>query len=697
MSEASLGVRLASHPSARDPEPRRISTARIYAPLLRLMFRLPQAPPPRFSNATLFAHGVRYSAVHYSTSKMKTPTQPRSNGSFSFGRRRLVVTLLVLTTVAFQPATAHARDYYFSSSGNDGNDGSMDHPMLSVGQASVLLNETDSINRVFFKRGEEWYDSRGDQVFVIDHVSGTSLAPTGRREIGAWGPGTTPPLISSLNRVSNSGWTRLGTTYTWYKEVIGYRDAWRLYVNGVPKFDVRLSVKENATVKPDEKSVDQSYEWFIKPSGTSPDRAIVYVNTGSATPPQNVHVHPVGSPSILRIEDADNIWVEGVDFRGGSLRDVVHVEAPCEHVVFYRNVVRQCNESGIYVGNLGDNTAHYVYDIRIVGNLVDKVWTRDENRTVRHLSGDGIYLAHAVDTGRVAGNVVSNFGHVGITLTAYRLGFRGVHRITVEDNDISGGNSGYMHGFDVTGWRGGTTNNIVRRNFVHDYTATCHAQGNTNKFYSNIFARVRTSTLSQHQQPPQPYGLDMESFYNENLGVELVAFDNIVANNTFYDIDGPAITLAEEPGVINQVGANRFYNNLFVNCGQKMANPVAMRINPTVRGTITVQNNGFWKGSTNAPVAQYKGTYYTAEGLASSSALGAVGTNNRQVDPRFIRLEPRIDADFQLSSATPSLISAGGLEIDGGMGSGFSDHFGNQWRDDNGQRPSIGALQYNPQ
>lgn len=622
---------------------------------------------------------------------------------FAASRHRLLARSVLIATLVLQAATAHATDYYFSwATGNDAWPGSIGQPKKTVKEANRLLRLPGTIHRVLFHRGETWYDSSVDHVLNLENRSGTSLdAISTRLEINAYGdPSLADPVISSLNRLTDSLWERVPNTTTWWKTV-SYPDAWRLYVGGVSKLNVKDAVNPLSppSPPPDEGDVDQPHEWFIKPDG---EGGIVYVNTGSTVNgPQGVEVHPKDQGPVLFMRNTNHAFVQNIDFRGGSQYNVVHIEAPSGHLIFDSNTIKQANASGILVANnLGTDPDDYVDNIQITNNTIDKTWTTQENYQYRYLSGEGIFILHAVDTGLIRGNFVTNFGHVGVTLTAFRPGFRGVRNIRVEDNIIDGGSSGYMHGFDVSGGMtngiGWCTNNVICRNYIRNYTATCHALGNGNKFYSNIFSGYRRTTMSNHTDY-QPYALDIETFYSTKYNQWTVGRDNIVANNTFYDIAGYAISIGEAQS--HQTGGNnpytttnnKIYNNIMMRCDtHSTGTDLCMIVKPGVQGTNPIRNNVFWNPTNSNPPT------------ALSVSYNNVSYNATQLDAAFAHCDgnlqdaPVFDAFFGLTPAAPLAIRAGGLDIDSIMGANFIDFDGNQWLDDGGQSPSIGAVQYYP-
>lgn len=591
------------------------------------------------------------------------------------GLMRRAVASLSLFAFMFQPTTAVAATYYFSTSGNDANTGEAPSvPKQSLEAASALALAG---NTLLFKRDDKWYSHTSS--FDLQGKAGTAEAPI---LVDAYGDGE-KPVVASLQLLSDDGWMNVPGTTTWSQEVSGFSDAWRLYVDGRSKYMVNKT-------KPaaDETAVDQPHEWYIKPA-VAGQSGTVFVSTGSATiGPRNVEVHPVGSASTMLMKNTHHLSVRNIDFRGGSQYHVIHVEAPSSHLVFDHNIIRQANGSGLLVGNTASSVSEYVSHVTITNNLVDKVWTVPENDPAgRALSGDGIFIIHAVDTGLIKGNVVRNWGHVGITLSSFRFGFHGVHNFIMEENKVTSGASGYMHAIDVSGFENHTTNNIIRRNVFHDYNATIHAQGNSNKFYSNIFVGVTLTT--QPRQSQQPWGIDLIPWRYTD-GNWMAAHDNYIVNNTFVDVRGYPIVIGENAATTSAVGNNVVANNIIYSYGLSFTGEVGLNVWPEVRGEIPVRNNNFWDFSPTAPVVRYRNLdtaqNYTAAQL--NEAFPQWCGNNTQLDPKFADVPNR---DFRLTPASPEAVRSGGLDLSTVMGEGFTDFAGNPWHP---ATPSMGAFQF---
>ncbi|TYP79418.1 right-handed parallel beta-helix repeat-containing protein [Paenibacillus methanolicus] len=615
--------------------------------------------------------------------------------SMSFKSTSLALLLLVFalgTIVVPQPkvASATGTTYYFSTSGDDANNGtSPSTPKQSISAANTLLSAGHS---VLFKRGDAWYrnsvNGAGTKIggtLQIIGASGTSAAPI---VVGAYGIGA-KPMISLTYLLSKTGWISDGTNrYKHAIPAIGIGTL-RLFEDGVSKFKVNTN-DTNAN----ETDVDQPYEWYA-------NNGFVYVGSTTGAPQ---HVELIGNDIPVLVRNANYVTIQNLDIKGG----VVDVEAPSSHITIDNNTIRQTFQSGIRAYNrealnnpnpTPQQWAQYVSDLTITNNVIDKVWTQEENHTNPDITygGEGIFLLDAVEGGLIRGNTILNFGHGGISLeTSLWLGTNrthGVHHVLVELNDVSSGNSDYMHGFGVIGLPGKTTNNTIRRNYFHDFQATSHVGGRDNYIYSNIFVGVTETP----RQTKQPFAMDVAPWpvrekgttAAQNITVDLESQNLFIVNNTILDTDGYAIEVRDYNKTKGNVTNIQIANNLMGQYADDSSYlPVGLNVSSEVTGMLTVNNNAFWDSSTT--VARYKtltnAAINTLNACETTYSLDTCN-NNATGDPLFVNYANR---DFHLSANSPFKASGSNAYL-AALGSGFVDYYGNPW---DPTSPSIGAIQY---
>lgn len=583
------------------------------------------------------------------------------------------ISLILVIALFLAPIHLQATTYYFSTKGNDSNKGtSISTPKKSLNAALELAVAG---NKLLFKRGDAWYIPFS--TFNLRNKSGT---PKKHIIIDAYGTGE-KPIIAVLSLLNNNEWKNISGTTTWKHEVYGYSKALRLFADGASKYRVNTSEKTL-----NETDVNQPYEWFIK-EGVIDKNGIVYFNTGSShVAPKNVEVLPVAAQSVVMMQNSNYITLKNIDFRGGSSSNIIHIEAPSSNITFDGCNIQRGAGSGLQAENSGNGDLKpYVTNLNVLNCLIDKVWSEQENDPNIMLSGDGIFLRHAVEGGLIQGNRILNWGHSGISMTSYVLGVHGVHNVIVEMNDVSGGASAYSHAIDMNGFEGLTTHNIIRRNYFHDYTVTGHILGSYNQIYSNIFAGVTVTKMPQHSH--QGWGVDWAVWPFQGNGPWIEAHHNYLVNNTFADTEECAIMIQDSNSNPNAVRNNVIANNIMYNFGA-----MAIEVYSGATGTVYVQNNNFWHRNATNPVARFKNS--DLKGVYNSAELNLIlpqyFSGNTQLKPEFTDPTQR---NFTLTQASPSAIKSGGTTKYAQLfGEGFVDYFGKKW-DPN--TPSMGAIQYN--
>jgi len=556
------------------------------------------------------------------------------------GPRGPFVLGLVLSLAALlRPGNVQATTYYFANAGSDTNPGTdSNFPLQSLDAASIRALPG---NTLLFNRGDFWYNTA--ESFDLQSVSGTA---TNRIVIDAYGLGTKPlPIIGSMYKLSNMAGPEGGQWAldhgTVWKVGVPFSHALRLFVGTTSRYMVnRVDPTKN-------ESNVTSTTWFLKPLEPGSSGAL-YVDSGSTSvPPQNCEMIPMGAVTTMKMKYSNHVTIRNIDFRGGSAANVILIDAPCSDIIIEYCTIQKANGGGIIVNNTGSVTTDVNADITVRHNTLDKVWSTAENGGSEtpaypfNLRGDGVFFLHAVDGGLIQDNVITNWGHTGVTVTAFRPGFYGAHDVIVETNRVSAGASAYMHGFDMSGLEGLTTRNTIRRNWFHDYTSTCHVLGNNNFIYSNIFSRV-TKTVLNAGGSVQPYGMDMISFVgykgsnaDTSTWLYMVSHDNLVAQNTFESVEQYPILLDNGSGPTSVVYNNQIYNNLFVDYGNPSAQQVGILIGSNVTGSTFMRYNDFWDSGAVDPntagVVRVSTTTYTASAL--NLAFPTTCTGNSQVNP----------------------------------------------------------------
>ncbi|MBL7698109.1 MAG: hypothetical protein JNK79_08120 [Chitinophagaceae bacterium] len=615
------------------------------------------------------------------------------NRLWSSGIKRYFFTCTILFSVPF---FSSATTYYFAANGNDSNNGlSPSSPKKTIDEANSLML---SGNTILFRRGDTWY-------MPMD-----SLELGGKTNItlGAYGTGARPVLAGTALLTS---WTYTGSNNIWKCVLSPYAWTHRVFVSGISKISLEYREGKNNVLS----DLTSGSEYFLENKGTS--SAALYIKTlSSTTPPAFVTIVPGKvsdfSTEMAIISRSSNITIRGIEFRGGGSGHVMMVLAPAENITFDSCTIGRASLNGLVVTAPGGSSS-VVKNIKVTNCIIDKGWTTVENEikstvpisTV--LNGDGLALWNGVDSGLIKGNLVTNWGHTGITMMTQEITTSanfGVQKVIVEQNESYAGNSAYMHAFGMIGHEGKVKNNIIKRNYFHDYSSGCTIGGNRNFVFSNIFANVTAST--EPQSSKSPWGVNMETWeVPAGSGRSFVCKDNYISNNTFSNTATYAFFFSQNYKVgadTNYISFNKIYNNIMFDFGtdtvSNLETPkrsVAMFIVSNVaQGKTYIRNNNFWASyDTTATklVAVYENHFYTASALNGCAPCNpANSTNNVQLNPRFTGF-------FELSPLSSSTLRSGGnnykamIIAQGLPAAEFVDYNGVLWPDNN---PSIGAVQY---
>lgn len=601
--------------------------------------------------------------------------------------RGLHVLFLFCLIVLCFPAIAAT--YYFSTSGSDANSGlSSSKPKQSIAAANALMH---SGNIILFKRGDTWYIPR--KGIVMDNRSNFT--------IDAYGTGNRP-IIAGM-ALLNGKWT-YEKNYVWSYST-GYGEALRVFVNNVSKISLEHKLGNN-NVLSDLNTTDEYY--FNRSTGK------LYIrHTSSTSAPVNVQIVPGWpAPPIVSMLNTTKVTIRNIDFRGGGNVSVIRIYAPSSNILIDNCMITRAAAIGIFAVNTKRNL-NVVENLVIQNCIVDKTWTVAENnvKSTVTLQGDGIAFMHGVKKSVVKNCKILNWGHNGISVLAdeYVSGIYGVKYNKFEGNDISAGNSAYMHAIGVNGYKGLAMYNIFKRNYLHGFNSANTIGGSNNFVFSNIFANSTVSPLIQHSQAPHAINLATWTYKDRNgVSAAFEAKNNWICNNTFYNTATYAILVdrADRNGDVNTLVDNKIYNNIVMNFGLDTAfkwekentSPplrLGLRILPNVTpGRQYIRNNNFWvkwDPSTTRRVAMYKINYYNATQLTNCKDCG---TNRVSANTQ---LDPKLGSFYNLTSSSSVTLRTGGYSyksaiIAAGLPSAeFVDYYGKPFPNPGS---SVGAIQY---
>jgi hypothetical protein len=406
-----------------------------------------------------------------------------------------------------------------------------------------------------------------------------------------------------------------------------------------------------------------------------------------------------------------NVTIRNIEFWGGGNLSVIRIYAPSSNILIEKCIIARANAMGIFAINNQQNM-NVVENLVIRDCILDKSWTAAENNLKPEviLDGDGVAFMHGVKSSAVRNCKITNWGHDGISVIAseFTTGIYGVKYNIIEGNDISAGNSGYMHAFGVMGFKDLAMYNVFKRNYCHGFTTANTVGGNTNFVFGNIFANVKVTTLMQHSRVPHAINVATWTIKDKNgISGSMECKNNWIVNNTIFNTDTYSVRIdrSNTDGDVTTLTDNKIYNNLMLNYGldttyalpPQNTNPAVrtgLRVLVNVTGTTFFRNNNFWTDCDTTgtrPVAYYKRSFYDAAQLNNCIECGTGNvTGNTQ-------LAPKLGTFYNLTAnSSPLLRSGGHLYAADILGAGlpageFVDYYGKPW---SSSSISVGAIQY---
>lgn len=600
-----------------------------------------------------------------------------------------VFDILILVSFIVFSNPAAAITYYFSTSGSDANTGlSSSSPKKSIAAANELMGGG---NTILFKRGDIWYIPQA--TIKLDTRSNCT--------IDAYGNGKRP-VIAGMALIDDT-WTYEGNNI--WSNPTGYNDALRVFVNNVS----RISLHDKANNNPVLTDLNTTDEYLF--DGATGKLYIQH--TSAKTPPKNVAMLPAWpAPPLVSMLNTTNVTLRNIEFWGGGNVSTLRIYAPSSNILIDKCIITRSNLIGIFAVNIQQNM-DVVENLVIQDCIIDKAWTLAENNLKPEviLDGDGVAFAQGVKGSVVRNCKITNWGHDGVSVVAtqYTTGIYGVKYNKIEGNDISAGNSAYMHAFGVLGFKDLAMYNIFKRNYCHGFTTCNNIGGNTNFVFSNIFADVKVSTLLQHTQAPHAMNVATWTIKDKNGNAgTLESKNNWIVNNTIRNTDTYSFRLdrSDEEGDLTTLMDNQIHNNLLLNFGldttyadnPPLTNPplrLGLRIlNGVSSGAIFFRNNNFWvqwDTTSTRPVALYKKSFYNAAQLTNCLECGPGNvTGNTQ-------LNPHLGNFYNLTSTSSALLKSGGYSYTSGIADSglplaeFVDYYGKPWPNTG---ISVGAIQY---
>lgn len=553
-------------------------------------------------------------------------------------------------TVVVRATGETLRDtYYFSTSGDDGNDGLTEAtPKKSVELIPGLLKSGANVR---LKRGDIWY--LPEFSLNVDGVKGAS--ENDRITLGAYGDESDPkPILGFMYQKTASEWKNEGNNV--YSADVSKLTA--VDANGVSRVFVDGTVYSLSTLiwgyrNSDElTAIDDPANLEAEEFCVSGNR--VYIKTKGQSF-QNVELVPWGTSYGHRLTgtDVSYLTIENLDLRGGStIWAFAWFGAPSRGLLientdflYVSRYILQLSMTGV--------TAESHVNPTVRGCTFDGMLSEKEGADYRTVHAvQSIEMREAIDGALIEKNVLRNVGHAAVELSMPGSNTRpemssvvsGVKNCIVQNNLIEGANSGYARAFTITGHTNTgaehdlVRDNIFRWNECYGMTTSAHLLGENNAVYGNIFA---FSNLRYDGWNGQPYAIDTVMWDISNG--KHVSKGNVVLNNTFYgDVAGIALS-----GKGENLTDNLYANNLFAN--HLNTNAVYMGgigvLWENTEGTLHILNNGFYTGwSDNKTAIGWNEKGYTAE---QANRYVPNAKDNLDAQPGFRDVDESVRAKYE--------------------------------------------------
>lgn len=446
--------------------------------------------------------------------------------------------------------------------------------------------------------------------------------------------------------------------------VIYSSNAWTIAYAHDP---IRLWIDGTEYLRATTNAVDATKRWYYDSAGS---KIYLYSTSNPATNYSSitVAVPTSGENYTVDLEGKDYITLDSLDLRGGDSSVKLNASS------YFTLTNSKIGMNGNYgLKTYAGTTASCDY-----GNIHDNVFDAGYSFTYAGIEApgphDAILLQRGAKHWTIYNNTIYNWGHSGFNI------YQAVTQNTIDDilfysNDVSGANVSYMRGFVVQSMPASLTNVSIYKNYFHDLKVRNQLNCSNVSVYNNLFTRVRETAAKATEEAQ---GIRIES-YDED-GVHYNATNNLIYNNTFYDIDSLCLefTTADSD---NSTG-NIVKNNIFAQCGQSSASYAnqAMRVqNETHVNTNTISNNIFYV-SGGSTVMNYRGTAYTVANWQGALSQSDVAANNLQLDPTITSA-----TDFRLNPKSPAIGAGANVSLS-------TDIAGRAFRG----IPSMGAYEYIP-
>jgi len=597
--------------------------------------------------------------------------------------------ILALTILITLPALAQTTYYVSSSEGNDNNSGKSENsPIKTIEKVNSL--ELKPGDKVLFKRGDVWDESRGI-IIKTGGIAGNEIV------FGNYGTGSKPviKLFSEIPGWKNAdNWEKTGNNI-WRIKVEKYHKKpgiYRIWLDNV-QYKRAESIEKywlteannGLSLKPQPRytfGIDEEYRFFQTGDFLyvyAPENPANYYNSMITNLARN-------SRRVIYLKDADYVTITGLNLQGGHR--TVRAEncdnlkiTDCEigYSTFHGIGIRGGYDAGLISENIE------ISNCRLNGHWDDlyggayDYYSMPYTITASFLTVNiAIGLENGVQNAKVFNNLVRDYH-----FAAFRIHGTPTHpskNNEVYDNFCYFDNVVTARLLHVVGYKnpdgklGYCSNNKVYRNYARNTRLTNEVGGDHNYIFFNIFDR----TVDRN---PRVYGGSGNGVLFGKGDPQGISKFNYIFNNTIYKA-------ARKPlGGWPQKDC-QIFNNLIINSGS--GNDNIWLGEGTNRGTVVKNNLIFYSGKgKNDIVCQFAG-----KGLTIDEFNKADANYNEDFSGNLLYTGNLSDlianpeqSNFSIIKNSPA--DGGGIDISKYVPAGFKDMNG---KSIDLKKPPIGAI-----
>jgi len=311
--------------------------------------------------------------------------------------------------------------------------------------------------------------------------------------------------------------------------------------------------------------------------------------------------------------------LRNIDFRGGN--NCIELKG-AQYITFNQCDIGRDAILGIRVTRSGETESNY----GIISNCaIDSGYNFSYSNRSNATLEDGLLLRDGANNWSVRNNLFKNWGHASIMLISNDDAYT-VNHNEFYDNEITAPDVSYCRAIGTEGQTvGDCQGNKFYRNYIHNLSQKTQILGNANEIYYNVFAEIANTSLTE------AVGIDLQAYGS------FICNRNKIYNNTFVNIEGPAVRLWVDGGT-KDIENNEIINNIMFNCGYKsnIGQDYALWIDSDAQVKANTYKNNLMYTPGISHIVYCRGAERTISEFNSENGNDDdVVNNNIQIEPLF--------------------------------------------------------------